>query len=240
MTRQTIECHLSALPHFRALSDDVIARIAQGCRMRTWRKLECIFSANETARAFFAVVEGSVRIYRANVDGRDQILHHLRVGQSFAEAAVLNFGSYPADARAMESPTVLLEIPREHVLGLLREDHRIAAAMVGSLSRWILVLADRVEELSIASVGVRLARHLLRLPATSICDELTIVLPGSKKDLAEHLSIAPETLSRLLRVWRERGILESQGRSILLRDPRVLEAIADGVDDVRSADSPCP
>jgi CRP-like cAMP-binding protein len=49
----------------------------------------------------------------------------------------------------------------------------------------------------------------------------------AKKDLAAHLAIAPETLSRLLRRWQDSRIVESRGRNLAILDSRVLIAIAD-------------
>ena len=38
----------------------------------------------------------------------------------------------------------------------------------------------------------------------------------------------PETLSRLLAAWRDKGIVESRGRELLIQDVAALEEIADG------------
>ena len=88
-------------------------------------------------------------------------------------------------------------------------------------------LVERIEELSIARAGARLARYLLRQPATGGGAALEIDLPLARKELASHLAIVPETLSRLLRRWQDEGVIRVEGRKLAIPDPRALEAIAD-------------
>ena len=217
---------LATLPHFRGLPADLLERVAACARARELRAGEAVFQQGEPSRAFFAIREGGVRVYRLSPDGREQVLHHLREGHTFAEAALLSMGRYPAHAVATRTPTRLLEIGAGFPQ-LLREDPRLAPAMVGSLSMWLVGLVDRIEELSVASAGARLARYLLKLPASGAADALAIELPLAKKELAGHLAIAPETLSRLLRRWQDSGVVRTDGPRLTILDSRVLVAIAD-------------
>jgi len=57
--------------------------------------------------------------------------------------------------------------------------------------------------------------------------ELRVELPVAKKELAAELSITPETLSRLLHRWRERGWIRVDGRTLALLDCKTLEALAE-------------
>jgi len=224
-----IEQALSQLPHFRTLDGDLIAQIGKGSRRRIYAKDEMILSQGEPCRAFFFIEKGAVRLFRPTPDGKLQVMHSLRAGQSFAEAALLNFRGYPVSGAAMEADTRMIEVGREPFLTLFRTDDRVASAMVGSLCGWLLKLVDRIDELSAASAGARLAKYLLRLPAGPEQGTTTVRLPMAKKDLAEHLSITPETLSRLLKRWKELGLVEGNGRSLALLDVDTLEAFAEGL-----------
>ena len=227
MTDTHVRAALEDLPHFRSLPRELLDALAAGARRIELRSAETIFTQGSVPTGFYAVESGSVRVYRISPDGREQVLHHLRAGQSFAEAALLSLGRYPAHAIATEDDTRVIEIGAVTFLRLFREDPRLSAAMVGSLCMWLLSLVERIEELQVASAPSRLARYLLRLPATGARDPLTVELPMAKKELAAHLAIAPETLSRLLRRWQDAGVVESHGRNVVLLDSRVLLAIAD-------------
>lgn len=227
MATTPIHDALRCLPHFRGLAPELLERIAAGCRLREVRAGQLVFAEGEPVRAFYAVLEGGVRLYRLASDGREQVLHHIRPGHSFAEAALLTMHAYPASAAAMATPTRLLEIGGETFLPLFRSEPRLAAAMVASLSVWLLQLVERVEDLSIPSAESRLARWLLRLPAHAGAGGLAVTLPMTKKELAAQLAMTPETLSRLLRRWQDCGLLETRGRELVLRKPQDLTAVAD-------------
>lgn len=222
---------LRELPHFRALPGDLVDSIASGCKLRTFDAGVLVFLEREPCRAFFAVRSGGVKLYRSQPDGREQVVNTLHAGATFAEAALLTFGRYPVSAAATETPTELLEVGGEPLLRLFREDERLGPAMVASLSMRLVALVERVEELSTIQAGERLARWLLRQPSRMDGSASVIELALAKKELAAHLAMTPETLSRLLRRWHEDGWIESERSSVRVLRGERLVALADGGGD---------
>ncbi|MEY2621038.1 MAG: hypothetical protein RIT26_858 [Pseudomonadota bacterium] len=51
-------------------------------------------------------------------------------------------------------------------------------------------------------------------------------LTQRKRQIAEQLGMAPETLSRILRDWREQGLIHGRGRTLNLVDPVRLRTLA--------------
>lgn len=221
---------LRELPHFRSLPGDLVDAISGGCHLRTYETGALVFLEREPCRAFFAVRAGGVKLYRSQADGREQVVNTLHAGATFAEAALLTFGRYPVSAAATESPTELLEVGAEPLLRLFREDERLGPAMVASLSMRLVALVERVEELSTIKAGERLARWLLRQPSRMEAGASVVELALQKKELAAHLAMTPETLSRLLRRWQEAGWIESERASVRVLQAAALSAIADGED----------
>jgi CRP-like cAMP-binding protein len=230
MSALEIASALRALPHFKMLPEDLLNEIAGATKRRTCQAGDVLFLEREPCRAFFAIVSGAVKLYRLESDGREKIVHHLRAGATFAEAALLSLGRFPVNAVATETPTELFEIGGERFLSLFRSDERLAPAMVASLSMRLVSLVERVEELGLVQAGPRLARWLLRQPASGDAQPV-IELALAKKDLAAHLAMTPETLSRLLRRWQEDGWIESERSKVVLRRPDRLLALADGSDE---------
>ncbi len=52
-----------------------------------------------------------------------------------------------------------------------------------------------------------------------------IQLTQRKRQIAEQLGMAPETLSRILRDWREQGLIHGRGRTLSLVDPGRLRSL---------------
>lgn len=228
MPPDSLSSSLKKLPHFRLLEATALGQIAQASSSRRYQADEAVFFERSPASAFYAVVSGAVKLYRLRPDGREQVIHALGPGATFAEAAVLNLGVYPVNAVATETPTELIVIPGEAVKKLIREDERVSAGIIGSLSMRLLELVERTEELASASAAARIARYLLKLPSTGPVTKPIVELPVAKKDLAARLAIAPETLSRVLRKWEEAGLVDGAQRTLVLLDPGRLLAIADG------------
>jgi len=228
MSDDPVLATLTALPHFRLLAREVVQRLAEDTRIRRLETGSILFREGEPCKAFYAVRAGAVKLYRATGDGREQVVHHFGSGQTFAEAALLSLGRYPANAVATETPTELVEIGGEAFLHLFAEDKRLAAAMVGSLCMRLVSLVERVEELSLVNAGSRLSRFLLRLPGSGTAGRQRIDLPMAKKELAAHLSMTPETLSRLLRRWQDLGLVDSERGSLTVLDAERFLALADG------------
>jgi CRP/FNR family transcriptional regulator len=49
------------------------------------------------------------------------------------------------------------------------------------------------------------------------------VLPMSRQDIASYLHLSPETLSRILRQFENRGLISASRREIRLKDLQALE-----------------
>ena len=228
MTNSELERALRTLPHFKSLPTDLLTQVA-ALTKRSRREIgELIFGEGESCRAFYAIESGGVKLYRASADGHEQVVHNLHSGATFAEAALLSFGRFPVNAVVSESPTILLEIGGAEFLRLFREDGRLSSAMVASLSMKLISLVERIEELSLVQAGSRLARWLLRQPATGT-KRPSIDLILAKKDLAAHLAMTPETLSRLLSRWQVDGWIESGRSHVVILQPERLLELADGI-----------
>jgi len=226
LSKLDVRAALEATPHYGKLSAFLLADLVEIARPFRAKAGEVLFREGEICGAFYVIVEGSVKVYHMGADGREQVLHRLKGGFSFAEAALLELGVFPADAICVEDST-LLRIDGARFLRIFRENDRLAAAMISSVSGWLLRMVERVEELSGASAGARLAHYILRQPSRDEGGVAVVELPMTKKDLAGYLSITPETLSRLLRRWCDEGLLCMDRRTLKILDERVLMAIAD-------------
>lgn len=222
---------LARLPHFRGLDEELLGRVARTARPLVLQAGEPLFAAGEPCRGFFVVIEGAVRLFCMSAGGQEQVVHQSRAGGTFGEAALFRHGRYPVFAEAIESPTRLLLVRGEPFLALFRSEPRLAESMVASLCQRLLGLVERVQELGITSAEARLAWRLSRLSARRQGGALVIEIPGTKRELAAELSMTPETLSRLLKRWRDAGIVEVDGAIIRILDVAGLLARADGATD---------
>lgn len=228
---------LREFPLFQGLGEPALVRLAAAARVRQLGPGEAVFRQGDEVRWLHGVLAGGVRLVRLLPDGRERVLHRVRAGRTFAEAAVLSMTRYPATAIATAPGTELVEVGARAFTALVEEDRDAAKAMIASLSTWLVHLVCRVEELTTLSADARIARYLLDLPSTASPASTAstpasptgavVRLPLAKKDLAAQLAITPETLSRVFGRWRDAGVVTVRGPEVTVLDAAALVAAAD-------------
>ena len=184
-----------------------------------------LLSPGDTPRALFIVVSGLVRVFKTAPNGKEHVLHLCGPGTTFAEVAVIDDFPVPAFVEVVE-PAELLCLDAEAFRRLLREDHEICLQLLPGLGAWVRHLVSLMEDIVLRDAYGRLARWLLeRQQADGAVD-----LPASRKLLASHLNLTPETLSRTMRRLEEDGCIRSAtGDRIEILSGQRLHQAAEGL-----------
>ena len=150
---------LRKTPLFATLPDDDLRRVADLAVSRRFAKKEAVFREGDRADGFFIVASGKVKVFKLSGEGKEQILHVLEAGQTFAEAVIFEGGEYPAHAETL-TDTELFFLPKRPFVDLLERHPNVAIRMLASLSRWLKRMTDLVESLSLKDVETRLVFYL--------------------------------------------------------------------------------
>jgi CRP/FNR family transcriptional regulator len=207
---------LRTTPLFANLPPEDLRRVAEIASPRRYEKKESIFREGERADGFYVVGEGRVKIFKLSESGKEQVLHLIGPGQSFAEATIFEGGTFPAHAEALEGCDLIF-LPKRPFTDLLERNPRIALRMMASLSRWLKRMTDLVESISLRDVEARLVRYLneeLTARGTPIRDGAALDLNVSKTVLASRLGTVPETFSRTLKKLQDEGKIRVKGKQI--------------------------
>ncbi|MDK9718816.1 MAG: Crp/Fnr family transcriptional regulator [Trichlorobacter sp.] len=213
---------------FSGLNDADLASLAAITVRRSFSKGETLFSEGEEATGFYLLVEGHLKLCRVSSDGREKVLHFVRPGETFAEAAFFGDGRYPAEARAVEAGEALF-LPKQGFMELMGSKPQFALNLVVSLSLSLRRFARQIEELTFADVASRLASFLIKRAAekSTSYNGITYLELGIKKgELAAQLGTAGETVSRTFRKMKEEGIIELDGRKVTVLNMERLQQLA--------------
>lgn len=211
---------------FNGLPTDQLEGLAQICLDQKLEKGQLLFSEGGSAKGFYLVVAGKIKIYKLSMEGKEQILHIFGPGEICGEVPVFAGGSYPANAEAIE-PAEVLFFPRSALVELIRREPSLALNMLGILSQRLRRFTHLVEDLSLKEVPGRLAAYLIFLGERSGEPE-TVELDITKAQLASLLGTIPETLSRILAKMAQQEIISVEGRKITVVDRKALEILAAG------------
>lgn len=217
LRRAGLAASLSQTPIFAGLPESELSRIASYARPITLMKGEILFREGDPVAGFFVLRRGLIKAFRTIDGSREQLIHLVHPGQSFAEPAVAGLPGYPAHTRAIESSEVIL-IPREAFLDHLRQQPELSLRMLASLSRHLHELVESIESYKLRDAESRLL-HWLRSRCLDDSAPSEIRMDTTKALLAEELGTRPETLSRLLARLQSQGVVMVKGRCLLVPDP---------------------
>ncbi len=80
------------IPYFAALDAPARAQVVRAVRPRTFAPGETILVEGEPCEGLYFVIRGHVRLIKASVDGREQVLRVLGPGATFNDVAVFDGG----------------------------------------------------------------------------------------------------------------------------------------------------
>jgi CRP/FNR family transcriptional regulator, dissimilatory nitrate respiration regulator len=219
---------LRRIPLLASLPEAVFAEVASLAVEAPVHKGQILFSDGEPAVFLPLLLAGRAKLYRADAEGHEQVLHILRAPASFAEAAVFGPGVFPATCEAIEDGRVA-RISRAALLDLLRRRPEASLAMLASLSAWLRRLVDLVDSLALATVEQRVAGYLWAAftrvtPAPQ--PGLAVRLEDPKHVIASMCGTAPAVLSRTFRKLGAAGLVGISGTTATLYDPTGLATLA--------------
>lgn len=213
---------------FETLDRTTLTLLAERAIERRFQKDELLFVAGEEARGLYLIVEGAVRAFRVSEDGREQIIHVERAGATIAEVPVFDDGKYPSNVAAEEN-TVTLFIDKRDVQHLFLEHPEIALAALRVLAGRLRRCAELVEALSLREVGQRLARFLLaeaRRSGVRTEQGISLNLTQTNQQIAARIGSVREVVSRAFTRLQDEGLINVDGRHLLIPDEAAMEAFA--------------
>jgi CRP/FNR family transcriptional regulator len=203
-----------------------LVKLAYIAGQDTYHKGALIFSEGDEADAFWVLLRGQVKVFKVGPDGREQVLRIVRAGESFAEAAALSRGAFPASAEAT-ARSVAVRFPADEVVELIKSSPQLAINVIVALSHLLRGFAGLVDALALREVSARLAKYLV--DSSLRADGEWIVLDVPKGVLAARLGTVSETLSRTLRRLSDDELIEVAGPRIRIRNREGLERVAAGL-----------
>ncbi|NLW22917.1 MAG: Crp/Fnr family transcriptional regulator [Tissierellia bacterium] len=206
---------------FNTLTYDEMMEIARITVSRKYAKGQMIYMAGDRGKSLFVIHKGKVKVSRISDSGKEQVIRVLGPGDFMGELSLFIHSPLVDNAEALEDTTVCI-IDGEKLKNLMVKYPTIALKIVEELSSRLERAENLIEYLGIHDVETRIIETLLNM-----ADEKGVVtLKVSKKDLASHIGMSQETLSRKLSYFQELGLIEQIGhRKIVILDEEGLRKL---------------
>lgn len=187
---------------------------------------QILFHAGDTFHGVYAVTAGAVKTY-ATLRSDPQVVDFFFPGDTVGLDAV-DSGVYTYTARALTETLVCrVELSQAESLGdrypvFQSELIRALGEQLRHEQRQSILFRKQ-------SAEQRIATFLLSLAGASLWTKVRgfdLQLPMARKDIANYLGIAVETLCRLFKRLQDEGLIESDGRLVRLLDVPALNELA--------------
>jgi CRP/FNR family transcriptional regulator len=174
-----------------------------------YKKNQGLFLEGSFPRGVFCLNEGKVKVYTRGEEGKEQIIHIASTGEIIGYRAMFSGEPYKVSAETLEDSNVCF-IAKEDFLNMIDTNVTLRNNVMKQLSKELGDRAVFITNMAQKPVRERLAFSLVML--NNIYKEEMINL--SREDLANFVGTATETLIRLLKEFKDDGLIEIHTRKI--------------------------
>ncbi len=214
---------LRSVPLFSQLRDGDLERLARDMRTRAYPKKSVIISANQPGDTFYILLKGQVKVMLIGEDGREVMLTLIKSGDFFGEMSLMDDEVSAATVIAMEDSQLLM-LHRDDFRRCLHEMPGVAFGLLRALCTRLRDADSKIGGLILLDVPGRVARLFLRLADEG--DGALVHRPPTHQVIAQMVGSSRETVSRTIRTFATRQLIETSRQRIVIRDRRALEHIA--------------
>jgi CRP-like cAMP-binding protein len=175
---------------------DTAILITYGAVTRKVKKGEIIFTEGSVARFFHQVVEGGVKVFISNSDGKELIQGLFYQGDSFGEPPLFIQKPYPSRAVALVD-SVILRLVKESFFAVLDDYPAIAHSMLTVFAHRIYNKAGTAQILTSHTPEEKILVFLQKVKDTANA-EGPFLIPYTRQQIADFTGLRVETVIRAL------------------------------------------
>jgi CRP/FNR family transcriptional regulator, cyclic AMP receptor protein len=203
-----------ALPLFAGL-DDAERNALEAClHVRSYPGRVTIINEGDLSHSLYLILEGRVKVYVSDEDGREVVLCTQGPGEYFGEVALVDDAPRSASVITL-AHTRLAILSREDLRRCVREHPGIALAMIHGLAGRVRRLTEQVRSLALHDVYGRLTELLTAL-ADDRDGRLVIEPRLTHQELANRIGASREMVTRILGDLVRGGYLQIEGQRMIL------------------------
>jgi len=215
------DCEARKISYFGDLCVQEMNQLNVDNSCALFKKNQLIFLEGSLPRGVFYINHGKVKVFARGDEGKEQIIHIAKAGEILGFRAMFSGEPYKVSASTLEECNICF-IPKENFLSMIDNNPSLRNGIIRELSKELGERAIFITNLAQKSVRERLAFALLILH--DIYGEELINL--TREDMANFVGTATETLIRLLKDFKEEGLIEIHTRKLEILNKEKLMKIS--------------
>ncbi len=221
-------CKVFCKTYFNKLDKDDIFELSKIKTCRQYKKGQIIYAINSQPTGIFCIKKGKIKIYNVGYEANEQIIRIALAGDIIGVRDLLGNLNYTSFAETIED-SIICFINKQYYMEVLQRYPHITMSIFETLCKIIVERNKIIHSLSQKTVRERLAETLIVLNKVFYDNdnkESFPVIALSRKDLANFVGTATETVIRLLSEFKEEKIISVEKRKITILNPDKLINIA--------------
>ncbi len=216
---------IQTLPLFKGLSERTLADLFRNASIKTYKKGQLLFLEGELPNRLYIILDGWVKLYKGNSSGDETTVQMLTGGDMIAESAVFLNAPFPISAQIAKKANVLT-LPAPIIRESIKSNNELAINVLTGMSVHSQLLIQGLESIRLKSATERVGWFLLKLLLEQGRVPDMVELPYDKSLIASYLDMKPETFSRTLKKFKQKGF-EIRKDSVILPKVKALCGFCD-------------
>lgn len=187
------------------MSLDLDLLYSWGAITKEYQKNEVIFKEDELALFYFQIIEGSIRMFNTNDDGKEFTQGYFNSGNSFGEPPLFIDTTYPATAIACEN-SIIIKLSKDKLLKILDEYPQFQKP-------FLLLFAHRIHSKTITSRAIINQKPEYRVTSfleihKKIKSPEKQLVPFTRQQIANFTGLRVETVIRVFSKMKKEGKID--------------------------------
>lgn len=204
------------IPFFSDLTDHELETIQNHAITRVYPRNSIIINEGDISDSVYFILEGKVKVYLSDDDGKEVVLNTQGPGEYFGELALLDKAPRSASVITTEK-TMLSLITKTDFSDCISKHPDIAIRIMHALVKRLRGLTDDVKSLALMDVYGRVARALLKL-AEPQNGQLIIKDKLTHQDIADRVGSSREMVTRIMKDLRTGGYIQVDGKQTIIKE----------------------
>ena len=224
---ETNEWELEDVPLFRELDENEMNLVKSNSVNKFYKKRINIYREGSRHAGVYVLLNGIVKIYKIGAKGQQHILRFAQRGDIIAYRSLLSNELACSSANAHDDNVVVSYIPQHIFLELLHRNLNFNQTIMKMICRELYNSNAIVTSFAQKRLRERTAQILLSLKDEFGVDFFyALKIKVTRTDLANMIGTVTESLIRVLSEFRDDGLLDLHGKSIIFLDIKGLQRIA--------------
>jgi len=200
-----VKIKLKNIVLFQDLDEKTIEKIEQFTVRVKLVEENIVFYEGDDSKYLYLLTEGVVKLYKTSTHDKEIVLKYFHPNELIAEVANFEHMPYPATAKAFTN-VELLKIDFDKLKEVIYSNLDLAFKIQTSLIKKIKNLENVISTHLVLDATQRVAKY--------IYDNPKYFFETKNIEIAEILNITPETLSRILRTFKNDGLIDVKLKTI--------------------------